>query len=149
MTSLTAPTRVVIPRVAVSAVVIRLGLNADGTLQVPERFDQAGWYDLGPSPGQPGAAVIVGHLDSAKGPGVFASLARLRPGDTVQVIHANYSLTSFVVDRLQEVSKTVFPLRQVYGPTREPELRLITCTGSFDWRTRHYRDNLIVYARAP
>jgi len=108
---------------------------------------EAGWYKLGPAPGQEGAAVIVGHVDSSSGPAVFYRLATLKPGSTIQVIASNCQTASFVVTSIEQYPKNRFPTQQVYGPTSGPELRLITCGGVLDPATGHYLSNIVVYAK--
>jgi LPXTG-site transpeptidase (sortase) family protein len=143
-----APVRIRIPAIEVSAPVMRLGKNADGTVQVPPLGDHnlAGWYDRGPAPGQRGAAVILGHVDSLTGISVFFYLKDLRSGDRIYVTLADGTVAAFAVDGVQKVAKTAFPTALVYGKARYPELRLITCGGPFDKSTGHYLDNIIVYA---
>jgi hypothetical protein len=142
----TRPGMVVVPAINLAAEVIGVGLNPDRTLQVPADFDQAGWYRGGPAPGAPGAAVIVGHVDSWSGPAVFYRLRQLRPGDQITVVGAGGTTTRFVVDRLDQYPKDHFPTTRVYGATSGPALRLITCGGAFDARTRSYLNNLVVSA---
>jgi sortase (surface protein transpeptidase) len=128
---------------------MRLGLNDDGTVQVPplEREDRAGWYERGPAPGALGPAVILGHVDSAQyGPGVFFDLGAVQPGDTVEVARADGSVVAFVVDRVEVHPKEEFPTIDVYGNTDDSQLRLITCGGDFDSSARSYEDNVIVFA---
>jgi sortase (surface protein transpeptidase) len=144
--SIAAPTRIEIPRIGVSARLVRLGLNADRTLEVPTDFDTAGWYVHGPRPGEIGPAVIAGHVDSTVGPAVFFRLGSLGPGAVIRVRRADRSTVRFVVEAVQRAPKDAFPTDRVYGPTRRPALRLITCGGTFDEATGHYRDNTIVYA---
>ena len=142
------PIHIEIPSIGVSAPIVPLGLNADGTLAVPSKFRDAGWY-LGSSiPGAAGTAVIVGHLDSRRGPAVFYRLRSLTPGSRVRVLLAGGSRRAFVVERVSEYSKARFPTTLVYGATSRPSLRLITCGGSFDFSTGHYLDNVVVFARA-
>jgi sortase (surface protein transpeptidase) len=138
--------RVVITSIGVDAPVVRLWLNSDGTLQVPTNFADAGWWSGGPLPGAAGAAVIVGHVSSVSGPGVFFRLHELAPGDMVTVERAGTADVSFRVIRLIEVAKTAFPSVAVYGPASGDQLRLITCGGQFDYATGHFLDNLIVFA---
>jgi sortase (surface protein transpeptidase) len=140
------PTRVAIPRIEVDADVVRLGLNPDGTLEVPSDFSQAGWWSGGSRPGEPGPAVIAGHFDSRSGPAVFYRLTELAPGDIITVSDDTGNTLRFTVERLEQHDKDRFPTDVVYGPTDEPTLRLITCGGSFDGSTRSYRDNVIVFA---
>jgi hypothetical protein len=143
-----APSRVIIPAIGVSTNVLRLGLNADGSLQVPTTYDVAGWWAGGPSPGTLGPAVIVGHVDSTRGPAVFYRLRDLRPGDRVWVTREDGSRVAFAVQRVIQVPKAAFPTAQVYGAVPYPALRLITCGGAFNHATGHYLDNVIVFAQA-
>jgi sortase (surface protein transpeptidase) len=140
------PVRLRIPAIHVDTAIERLGRQADGTIAVPESPHIAGWYAEGPRPGQPGPAVLLGHVDSVSGPGVFFDLAELSPGTTVNVDRADGSSVGFRVTGTARVPKTSFPTDLVYSPTLEPSLRLVTCGGSFDYRARSYRDNVIVYA---
>jgi sortase family protein len=140
------PVRIRIEAIGASAPVDPLGLNADGTLQVPTDFNRAGYYTGRPTPGATGPAIIVAHVDSKAGPAVFYNLRNLKPGDEVAVTRADQSEVVFVVDRLEQHPKNAFPTEEVYGPTPDATLRLITCGGSFDRSARHYRDNLIAFA---
>ncbi|GGL96779.1 class F sortase [Micromonospora yangpuensis] len=139
------PTRVRVPRIDVDSPLTVLGLDRTGALTPPADFDRAGWYGGGPAPGDPGPAVLAGHLDSRHGPAVFARLGELRPGDRVQVWRGGTPV-SFRVTRTVRVAKGEFPTTAVYGPTPVPELRLVTCGGDFDQTTGHYRDNVVVFA---
>ncbi|MGN9808735.1 class F sortase [Micromonospora sp. BQ11] len=142
-----APTRVRVPRIGLDSPLTVLGLDAAGALAPPTDFATAGWYGGGPVPGDPGPAVIAGHLDSRTGPAVFSRLGELRPGDRVQVWRGDRAV-SFRVTGAVRVAKDRFPTGAVYGPTPAPELRLVTCGGHFDRRTGHYRDNVVVFAIA-
>lgn len=141
-----APASLAIPSIGVDTRLIRLGLNPDKSLQVPRNYSLAGWYTKGAAPGERGPAVIAGHYDSVDGPAVFYGLSQLRPGQSVQVRRADGSVAKFSVDRVERFSKGRFPTDEVYGWVARPELRLITCGGSFDYSTRHYRDNIVVFA---
>lgn len=138
------PLRVRIPAIGVDAPLVPLGLNDDGTLEVP-RYEEAGWYAGGTRPGDVGPAVIAAHLDSTTGPAVFHRLEDLRVGNTVHVEYRDVTVT-FSVEESRSYDKSRFPTRRVYGPTESPELRLITCDGSFDRATRSYDANLVVWA---
>jgi hypothetical protein len=140
------PVRLQIPAIDVSTPLVHLGRLPDGTLQVPKAWGTAGWYDQGPRPGQPGPAVILGHVDSKSGPAVFYQLQTLRPGDTVRVGLADGRTLVFRVQRLQRYPKDEFPTQAVYFPTLDRELRLITCGGDFDYARDSYVDNIVVYA---
>jgi sortase (surface protein transpeptidase) len=141
-----APVALTIPAIAVSTPLIRLGLTPSGTLQVPDRFDVAGWYDRSPPPGATGPAVIAGHIDSVRGPAVFYRLSLLRPGDRVYVRRADGSVAVFGVTGVGLYPKDHFPTAEVYGSVPGPELRLITCGGTFDWARHSYLSNVVVYA---
>lgn len=141
-----APVRLRIPGLHVNSPLQHLGRQADGTVAVPNRTDVAGWYDQGPRPGQPGPAVILGHVDSRAGPGIFFDLRRLPIGAVIQVDRADGSTVTFRVTEVSKVSKARFPTDLVYAPTLEPTLRLVTCGGSFDETRRSYRDNVIAFA---
>jgi sortase (surface protein transpeptidase) len=141
-----APAQVVIPAISVNATVIPEGIDPAGALEMPPLTAQnlAGWWDGGAAPGQDGPAVIAGHVDSAQaGPLVFWNLRLLKPGD---VIETEPGSLRFTVTRVTQVGKDSFPTEAVYGPTPDPELRLVTCGGPFDSSTGHYTDNVIVYA---
>ncbi|MFL6130269.1 MAG: class F sortase [Mycobacteriales bacterium] len=140
------PVRLRIPAAGVDTPLERLGRAPDRSIALPSRPELAGWFSGGPRPGQPGPAVIIGHVDWGHRPAVFFRLAGLGRGDDVLVDRADGSTVRFRMVRLQQVPKTDFPTDQVYGPDLAPSLRLITCGGSFDRSTRNYRDNVIVYA---
>jgi hypothetical protein len=140
------PVRLKIPRIGVAGSLGRLGRTAAGTVEEPSRFEQAGWYAPGPRPGDPGSAVILGHVDSKRGPAVFFRLRELRRGDEVEVTRADGSRVRFVVQRTAQYDKQAFPTDEVYYPTLVPALRLVTCGGEFDFASGHYRSNIIVFA---
>jgi sortase (surface protein transpeptidase) len=142
------PVSIRIPGIYVSAPVMEVGLNTDGTVQVPPLDDHnlTGWYRYGPTPGQRGAAVILGHVDSLTTISVFYYLKDLHARDRVYVTLADRKVAIFAVDGVQKVAKDAFPGASIYGKASYPSLRLITCGGPFDKATGHYLDNIIVYA---
>ncbi|MET8148051.1 class F sortase [Actinoplanes sp. NPDC005259] len=141
------PTRLRVRSIGVDTALETLRLGPDGELRPPEDFDQAGWYADGTAPGDLGPAVLAGHVDSKRGPAVFFRLRELRPGDRIEVLRGGRTL-NFTVTTTAWYPKTAFPTDQVYGPTPDRQLRLITCGGVFDRSLRSYRDNLVVYAAA-
>lgn len=141
------PVRILIAAIGISAPIVPVGLNPDRTLQVPESFSDAGWFTRGPEPGEPGPAVIVGHVDSVDGPGVFYHLRALRNGDLIKVVLENGWTVRYLVSSHLAAPKNDFPTKVVYQHTEKPTLRLITCDGQFDTATGHYVDNYIVFAR--
>jgi sortase (surface protein transpeptidase) len=140
------PVRVEIPRIGVASALDRLGRAPDGTVQEPTRWEVAGWYAPGTRPGDPGSAVILGHVDSKRGPAVFFRLRQLRRGDMVTIGRADGSSVRFVVERIEQYPKDRFPTDAVYYPTLTPALRLVTCGGEFDATAGRYRSNVIVFA---
>lgn len=143
------PVTLDIPAIGVHTPLMSLGLQSDGTVEVPplERDAPAGWYKNLSTPGEPGPAVILGHVDSAKdGPAVFYRLRELRPGDRLSIDRKDGSTVRFVVRSVARYPKKDFPTAAVYGPRPGAELRLVTCGGSFDALRRHYRDNIVVFA---
>ena len=145
------PVRLEIARIGVDTALQRLGQDRGGAVEVPtgpRRWEDAGWYagEGGTRPGDPGSAVILGHVDSKRGPAVFYRLRELRTGDPVVVVRADGSRVRFVVEGVEQYPKRRFPTEDVYYPTLSPKLRLVTCGGTFDPAAGHYRDNVIVFA---
>lgn len=142
-----APVRLEIPRIGVRTPLMSLAKNPDRTVEVPplSRAQEAGWYRPGAAPGSRGAAVIIGHVDTARGPAVFYRLGELRPGDRVNVARADGRTAVFRIDSVERASKGGFPTRRVYGDPGYAAIRLITCGGRFDRATGHYVDNVIAY----
>lgn len=143
------PTRIVIPAIGVDSSLMQLGLNSDGTLQVPpyDKNAPAGWYRGSPTPGQLGPSVILGHVDTFKaGPVVFYRLAQVRPGNRVIIHRQDGRTATFVVDRVENIPKADFPTLKVYGNTDRPELRILTCGGEYNQAKHDYTDNTVVFA---
>ena len=143
----TRPVQLRIPAIDVAADVTGLGLNDDRTVEVPKDPDDVGWYRLGPSPGRPGSAVILGHVDSTRGPAVFYRLAQLERGHRVAVRLADGAVAHFKVARVVTYAIEDFPARQVYGRTAgdRPVLNLVTCGGEYDKDAGGYQANVVVY----
>jgi hypothetical protein len=144
------PVAITIPHIKVRAEIISLGLTSAGAVEVPSLNTPflTSWYNKGPSPGSPGAAVIFGHVDSsAVGPAVFYRLGDLRPGDLVYVTLKDGRTALFRVYSAALYSKAEFPDNTIYSYTSWPSLRLITCGGDFDYSTGHYLSNTVVFAQ--
>lgn len=142
------PTRLRITRIGVDAPLSSVGVTKTKTIQVPplSKPQVAGWYRLGPVPGEVGPAVILGHVDTRKGPAVFYRLRELKRGDKLQVVRSDRSVAEFTVDGVEQIGKNTFPTSRVYGNLGSAGLRLITCGGVFNPKARSYTDNIIVYA---
>ena len=140
------PAILTIPSIGVKSPLIKLGITASGALQVPADVAVAGWYTFSPRPGAIGSSIIAGHIDSRSGPGIFYRLRLIRHGARVYVKRMDGSLAVFRVTAKHSYLKAHFPTADVYGPTPTPQLRLITCGGTFDPATGHYLSNIIVFA---
>ena len=127
--------------------IVGLGLNTDGTVEVPGSFHVAGWYKYGVEPGQVGPSVYLGHVDSVSGPGIFYRLGALHPGDHVIVTRADGQLVTFKITGVREYFKTAFPTIDVYANTSVPTIRLVTCGGAFDNATHHYLSNVVAFGQ--
>jgi len=147
-TTTAAPVEVSIPKIDATSSLVELGLNEDQTVQVPpvDQPMQAGWFTGAPRPGEPGPAVVLGHVNGGGQAGIFHRLHELAAGDEMLIRRADGTTATFRVTRVDRVAKDDFPTDQVYGNTPGPELRLITCGGEFDRQAHHYEDNVIVYA---
>nr|WP_231394733.1 class F sortase [Micromonospora sp. CNB394] len=142
------PVRLAVPAIKVNAPVTPVGQARDGSVDVPPltEHDQTGWYDRGAVPGDPGRAIIVGHVDTKSGPAVFYRLRSLKPGAKIQVTRADRSVVSFTVDSVEYFDKANLPAARVYGDSGPAELRLITCGGEWVGGRTGYQDNVIVFA---
>jgi hypothetical protein len=141
------PVSLTIPLIGVKTNLITLGLAAGGAMQVPPPTSTvAGWFTGSPRPGAVGSSIIVGHVDSKHGPGIFFRLPELQKGDDVFIKRSDGTTAEFRVTEVLVYPKDHFPTDTVYGPTPDAELRLITCGGTFDSVTGHYLSNIIVYA---
>ena len=139
---------IAIPRMELSGSLDVLGVADDGELLAPDDPARAGWYVGGVVPGDVGPAIVGGHVDSRRGPGVFFALRSLRPDDVVEITRSDGRVARFSVTSVAQVAKEQFPTAAVYGPTPRAELRLITCGGRFDRGARSYTDNVVVEAVA-
>ncbi|TXS28466.1 MULTISPECIES: class F sortase [unclassified Streptomyces] len=141
------PVKVSIPAIFIEAPVTGLALDKKGRLGAPplSKPKLVGWYGKGPSPGEAGTSLLVGHRDTATGPAIFLNLNALRKGDTVKVARADKRTAVFTVDEVKTYTKDKFPDDKVYGPTGRPELRLLTCGGRFD-KKNGYSANVVVFA---
>jgi len=140
------PAHLTVPRLGISSSLQRLHLLKNGQLQSPTAWTEAGWYADGTRPGDVGPAVIAGHVDSTLGPAVFYRLREARVDDKILVTEVGGKVLTFVVSEVRSYPKDKFPTDTVYGPAALPELRLVTCTGEFDYVHHNYLDNLVVFA---
>lgn len=144
--SSSTPQTISIPSVGINAHITPVGLTVDGNMNVPESFDNVGWYKYGPVPGRVGSAVIDGHLDDGKGnPGVFYNLAEVRIGDSVFVFNKNGEKVQFKVTRIQLVDYDAPPIQEIFGETDGEYLNLITCDGIWIPEQKTYSDRLVIF----
>ena len=142
------PTKIAIPKLKIETTFEEpLGLTPDGAIEVPKSYTKVGWYQHGPTPGEYGPAVILGHVDSVSGPAVFFSLGQLEAGDDIYIDRADGSAAHFVVEKLERYEQIAFPTAKVYGNIDYAGLRLITCSGTFKKGEQRYTHNLVVYAK--
>ncbi|MCX4770574.1 class F sortase [Streptomyces sp. NBC_01260] len=143
------PVRIDIPGLGVSAPLVDLTLDSRDKLGVPDPADRnlAGWYRDGVTPGSPGNAIVVAHVDTPTGPAAFAGLDALPPGATVDVRRADRKIATFRVYAIEEYEKNDFPSTHVYGPTKDAQLRLLTCGGAYDRSAGGYQSNVVAFAR--
>ncbi|WP_326738058.1 class F sortase [Streptomyces sp. NBC_01022] len=143
------PLRVDIPALHVSAPLVDLTLDDRGKLGVPDPAERnlAGWYRDGVTPGSPGTAVVVAHVDTPTGPAAFAGLDTLRPGATVDVRRTDRTVATFRIYAIEEFEKSDFPSSRVYGPAKDAQLRLLTCGGTYDPAAGGYQSNVVAFAR--
>lgn len=142
------PTALHLPSINVDAPIVGVSQDANGAIEVPGP-EETGWYTLGPSPGEIGPAVIVGHVDYVTiGPAVFWNLRDMQPGDEISVDRQDGTSVKFKVTAVESYEQDAFPTQKVYGNIGYPGLRLVTCDGDFNYATHHYSNDLVVYARA-
>ena len=143
------PVAVDIPAIGVHARLLRLGVNRNGTVQVPSlttRASDAAWYKYSVTPGQIGSSVIEGHVDTYQGPAVFYRLGALRPGNRIEVRLADGITAVFRVTGVRKYAKSHFPAKVIYRARGFAALHLITCGGDFDYATRNYLSSIVVFA---
>ncbi|GAA0386375.1 class F sortase [Acrocarpospora corrugata] len=144
-----SPKRLIIAKLGVNAPIKSVGLDKRGAIETPpiSNSNLVGWYRGGPTAGQAGPAIMLGHKDTQTRSAVFSRLHELRYGDTIEVIRADGTIAVFTVGGVEQANKETFPTNRVYGNAEDAELRLITCGGNYNRATGHYVDNVIVYAR--
>ena len=140
------PVRVQVPAIGVDSELMDLGLQDDGTLEVPPDGFPAGWFTGAPTPGEQGPAVLAGHVDWGGEPGVFWALRDVVAGDEITVSRADGSSAVFRVTEVGQYDKDAFPTAAVYADLDHAGLRLITCGGDFDSAAHSYEDNTVVFA---
>ncbi|GIH25480.1 hypothetical protein Aph01nite_37900 [Acrocarpospora phusangensis] len=144
-----SPKRLIIAKLGINAPIKSVGLDKRGAIETPPIANPnlVGWYRGGPTAGQAGPAIMLGHKDTQTRSAVFSRLHELRYGDTVEVIRGDGTIAIFTVGGVEQANKETFPTDRVYGNADDAELRLITCGGTYNRSTGHYVDNVIVYAR--
>ena len=139
------PVRIQIPSIKVDAAIEYVGLTPDGNMDTPKNYDNTAWYEPGARPGDVGNAAIAGHVDSKTGKAVFWDLAKLKPGDEVFVVGDDGVTRRFVVAAIDSYGRTDAPLQQIFGPTSERHLNIITCDSTTPFADGHYASNVVVY----
>ncbi len=142
------PVRLTIASIKVDAPIMDVGLAKDGSVDVPplDKHNEAGWFDQGPTPGQFGPAIIVGHIDTRQGPSVFYNLGKVKSGDKIEVERRDHQVAVFEVNSVEHYGKGELPVGKVYGDYSRPGLRLVTCGGNWLGGAQGYSDNIVVFA---
>lgn len=142
------PQTISIPSIDVTANVESVGLNDKNKMDTPKDPDNVAWFNLGYKPGVAGNAVIAGHLDKVTGaPAVFWNISKLKVGDTITITDDNNNNWTFTVKRIESYEENQFPLQEVFGPSSQPMLNLITCQGTWNAAERSYSHRLVVYSQ--
>ena len=141
------PARITLPS-GRQAAVAAADTADDGSLLVPVDPSRVGWWTGGGRPGDPyGSVVLAGHVDSrAYGLGVFAELARARPGDEVTLDAGDRSARYRVVSLRRVPKARLAADTDAFDQSGPARLVLITCGGAFDPATHRYADNVVVVA---
>ena len=140
------PRQLAIPAIDLDVPVVEVGVAADGQMEIPSDVRTVGWYRFGPAPGQDGSAVLAGHVDSrTQGRGSFFRLVDLAVGDPARVLDAAGTVREFEVVARRAIDKSELPTGELFARTGSAQLVLVTCGGSFDASTRHYRQNVVVW----
>jgi LPXTG-site transpeptidase (sortase) family protein len=141
------PARLVIPSIGVSAKIEQVGIGSDGSMQTPSSFSTVGWYKDGAAPGQPGNAVIDGHVNNAlTSAGVFEHLDQLHLGDVIDVADASGKTLQFQVSSVQVYPVQNAPLDKIFTAKGAPGLALITCDGAWDQGKKEFDKRLVIFA---
>jgi sortase (surface protein transpeptidase) len=141
------PVRIQIPAISLNSPLMELAVNSTDQPSAPPSYWEPGWYPASPAPGEVGPAIIAGHLDTYTGPAIFWRLSQVQVGDSILISRADGTTITFIVYKVQAVSQQDFPSQEVYGPTPFPELRLLTCAGTWNSAIGKYSQNLVVFAR--
>lgn len=139
------PALIEIPAIGESAEVIEVGLTSDGAMEAPANIYQIGWYAPGTMPGNPGNAVMAGHVDGMTSPGTFYNLKKLKPGDEIHITGTEGQKLTFIVTETASYVPEEAPFEKIFGDSPEAHLNLITCTGTFNEKTGDYEERLVVY----
>lgn len=143
-----SPLQLTISSLGVDTRMVELGLQEDGSVEVPSDPAVAGWFRLGTVPGHRGSSVILGHVDSVDGPAVFAGLSTMKRRDRVVVALSDDTIATFEVTGIETYANADFPADRVYAGTRRGrELNLVTCGGTYDSERGGYQSNVVVFTR--
>lgn len=141
------PSEISIPAIGVRAEVESVGLDENQLMDTPDDYHATAWYNLGPRPGEPGSAVIDGHVDTPDGkPAVFANITALVPGDTISVSDGNGHSLAFRITHTESYPTDEFPVSIVFGPSKVAKLNLITCGGTWDRSRATYTERVVVFS---
>lgn len=141
-----APVSIQIPKIKIDTKIEKVQKDKNGTMDVPQDFNNVGWYSLGPKPGQIGNSVIDGHYDSKTGAAIFYRLSNLQTGDEIYIKDAKGEMRTFIIKDKKIYKNNVFPIQEVFGKTNKRMLNLITCEGVFNTKSQEYLNRLVIYS---
>lgn len=142
------PKKLRIPSIGVDALVQEVGVTANGQMGIPTNFTDVAWFKLGPKPGEPGSAVIDGHLDTVRDANaVFKDLSKLKYGDVIYIEDALGQTLKFKVTETASYDIKNAPVNKIFDyNTPVAKLSLITCDGVWNQKERNYNQRFVVYS---
>jgi len=143
------PFKITIPKLNVAANITKVGfIEESGKMEVPQNAMEVGWYQYGPPPGEPGAAVLTGHYDTLTGaPAIFYSLGNLASGDDFYITNEQGEQLKYVVEEIKNLPLYNFPKDLIYGERDFSQVSLLTCAGVWNPSARLYSHRLAVIAK--
>ncbi len=140
--------RLSIAKLDIQAALEEVGTTTGGKMGLPSKPGNVAWFKLGSKIGEAGNAVIAGHLDQPNGdPAIFAKLGDLGVGDTFEVYKGGEKMT-FAVEKKKSIKVSDSAgLVEVFGPSKETRLNLVTCWGEWDRDNKTYTDRLVVFTK--
>lgn len=142
------PVRMSIPAIGVNAPVIPVATDAEGRMEAPGDWFSIGWYAPGTKIGWQGNAVVAGHYDTNTGAsGPFFALHKLVAGNEIVITDEIGRTMTYRVERAESRPVGEWNLHEIFGPSDERRLNLVTCAGWWNARQHSYSNRFIVFAK--